>query len=202
MTPVAIVPTDARYPQRLQERLGKDAPRQLIAMGNLDLLDLPTTALFCSANAPGHAILAAHDQAVRWRDEGRCVIGGFHSPLEKECLRILLRGRQPVILCPARGLEGMRLPADLKKPLTDDRLLVLSPFSASEKRVTKYLAMDRNRFVVALADEVVFAHIAPGGQLDKLSQIIADGLLPGSRSHRSSGASGAREPPRPNRRAP
>ncbi len=173
MTPVAIVYTDARYPQRLQERLGKDAPRQLIAMGNLDLLGLPTTALFCSARAPGQAILAAHDQAARWRDEGHCVIGGFHSPVEKECLRILLRGRQPVILCPARGLEGMRPPADWKKPFADDRLLVLSPFSASERRATKDLAAERNRFAAALADEVVFAHIAPGGHLEELSQLVA-----------------------------
>jgi predicted Rossmann fold nucleotide-binding protein DprA/Smf involved in DNA uptake len=178
MTPVAIVPTDARYPRRLQERLGKDAPRQLIAMGNLDLLDIPTTALFCSANAPGHTILAAHDQAARWRDEGRCVIGGFHSPLEKEYLRILLRGRQPLIVCLARGLEGMRVPADWKKLLAAGRLLALSPFPASERRVTKNLAVQRNRLVAALADEVVFAHVTPGGHLDKLRRDVADWGLP------------------------
>jgi predicted Rossmann fold nucleotide-binding protein DprA/Smf involved in DNA uptake len=178
MNSSALNLADARYPARLRERLGGDEPAQLSALGNLDILSLQKTALFCSARCPGQVILAAHDQAARWRDEGRCVIGGFHSPIEKECLRILLRGRQPVILCPARGLEGMRPPADWKKPLADDRLLVLSPFPASERRVTKHLAMDRNRFVVALADEVVFAHIAPGGQLDKLSQYIATWGVP------------------------
>jgi hypothetical protein len=35
------------------------------------------------------------------RDEGRTLIGGFHSPMEWECLGILLRGRQPVILSEA-----------------------------------------------------------------------------------------------------
>jgi hypothetical protein len=78
-----------------------------------------------------------------------------------------------MIVCPARGLEGMRLPAELKKPITDGRLLVLSPFLASERRVTKDLAMKRNRFVAALADDVVFVHIAPGGHLDELRQLIA-----------------------------
>jgi predicted Rossmann fold nucleotide-binding protein DprA/Smf involved in DNA uptake len=92
---IEILSTDARYPQRLQKRLVKQAPRQLTALGNLDLLALPKTALFCSARTPGQVILSAHDQAARWRDEGHCVIGGFHSPLEKDCLRILLRGRQP-----------------------------------------------------------------------------------------------------------
>lgn len=173
MTVLALHAADARYPERLRERLWHSAPLKITALGNLDLLPLPKTALFCSARCPGNVILAAHDQAARWRDEGRCVISGFHSPVEKECLRILLRGRQPVIVCPARGLEGMRLPPGLKQPLNEGRLLVLSPFPASEKRATKDLAMARNQFAAALADEVVFAHITPGGHLDQLSQLIA-----------------------------
>lgn len=69
------------YPAILSERLGTAAPATLSALGNLDLLSLPKTALFCSARCPGSAILAAYDQAARWRDEGRCIISGFHSPV-------------------------------------------------------------------------------------------------------------------------
>lgn len=147
-------------------------------LGNLDVLDLPKTALFCSASSPGHTILAAYDQAARWRDDGRCVISGFHSPVEKECLRILLRGRQPVIICLARGLEGMRLPAHWRQPLADNRMLILSRFPASERRATKSLAVARNQLVAALADEVVFAHITPGGHLDELRQLVARWWIP------------------------
>lgn len=99
MLPFALTATDARYPARLRERLRESAPAQVTVLGNLDVLALPKTALFCSACSPGHTILAAYDQATRWRDAGRCIISGFHSPVEKECLRILLRGRQPVIVC-------------------------------------------------------------------------------------------------------
>ena len=53
MTPIALNATDARYPARLLERLGDPAPVQLSALGNLDLLALPKTALFCSARCPG-----------------------------------------------------------------------------------------------------------------------------------------------------
>ncbi|MBI4517208.1 MAG: DNA-processing protein DprA [Deltaproteobacteria bacterium] len=162
----------------MRERLGADAPAELRLVGNLDGLDLPKTALFCSASSPGHTILAAYDQAARWRDEGRCVISGFHSPVEKECLRILLRGRQPVIVCLARGLQGMRLPAEWKQPLADNRLLILSQFPAAARRVTKDLATDRNRLVAALADEVVFAHVAPGGQVDELKQLVTRWGIP------------------------
>ena len=119
------------------------------------------------------AILRTYDQAAKWRDDGRCIISGFHSPVEKECLRILLRGSQPVIICPARSLENMRLPPDWKKPFSDSRLLILSCFAGCNHRVTAPLAARRNEFVAALADEVWFAHIAPGGDLQRLAHKIA-----------------------------
>jgi len=169
MKPIALNSTDARYPARLVT----GSMPQLSALGNLNLLALPKTALFCSARCPGQAILAAYDQAARWRDAGRCIISGFHSPVEKECFRILLRGSQPVIICPARSLEKMRLAADWKKSLADGRLLILSCFSRNKHRVTRTLAACRNEFVAALADEVWFAHVAPGGQMQRLAQKIA-----------------------------
>jgi len=98
--------------------------------------------------------------------------------VEKECLRILLRGVQPIIVCLARGLDGMRLPAEWKKPLVGKRLLILSQFPAAARRVTKDLATDRNRLVAALADDVVFAHVARGGHLDELRQLVADWQAP------------------------
>ena len=169
MTPIALNVADARYPARLRERLGADAPRQLTALGNLDLLNFPKTALFCSARCPGKVILTTYDQAAKWRDAGRCVISGFHSPVEKECLQILLRGSQPMIICPARSLPK-RVLGEWQKPLANGRLLILSCFNESERRVTADLAARRNEFVAALADEVWFAHITPGGQMEQLAK--------------------------------
>ncbi len=59
---------------------------------------------------PGDTILRPHGQAVNWRDKDQCVISGFHSPLEKECLSILLRGKPPIIVCLARSIENIRVP--------------------------------------------------------------------------------------------
>jgi len=39
------------------------------------------------------SIFGVKHAARRMRDEGVTVISGFHSPIEKECLRILLRGK-------------------------------------------------------------------------------------------------------------
>jgi predicted Rossmann fold nucleotide-binding protein DprA/Smf involved in DNA uptake len=181
MNPLRISQADGRYPDRLRQRLRADAPGRVMGLGNSDLLGLPKTALFCSARCPGSVILAAHDQAARWRDEGRCIIGGFHSPVEKDCLHILLRGRQPIIMCVARAIERMRVSPALKGPMDDGRLLFLSPFASADRRVTKELAMHRNRFVAALADEIVFAYIDPGGHLQQLSQMVAAWGVPSRR---------------------
>ena len=173
MTSTVLHASSPLYPAHLRERLGVDVPVRLSTFGNLELLALPKTALFCSARCPGKAILTTYDQAARWRDTGRCIISGFHSPVEMECLHILLRGSQPIIVCPARSLENMRLPPDWKKPLSDGRLLILSCFVERNRRVTASLAVRRNEFVAALADEVWFAHIAPGGEMQRLAHKIA-----------------------------
>jgi len=152
------------YPARLRERLGADAPSALTALGNLELLTLTKTALFCSARCPGSEILPTYDQAAKWRDAGRCVISGFHSPVEKECLQILLRGDAPVILCPARGMLG-RLPAQWAIVAASGRMLLLSCFPNATRRVTTELAARRNDFVAALADEVYIAHATASGQV-------------------------------------
>jgi hypothetical protein len=118
----------------------------------------------------GDAILAAYDKAAAWRDAGRCIISGFHSPIEKECLRILLRGVQPVIVCLARSLENLRVPAAWKAAMETQRLLILSGFSSEHHRVTADLAARRNEIAAALADDVWFAHIAPGGKSERLAR--------------------------------
>jgi hypothetical protein len=169
----------SRFPvdQRLRLRLAGDAQLELTSLGNLDMLALSKTALFCSARCPGSVILPIYDQAARWRDTGRCIISGFHSPVEKECLRILLRGKQPIIICPARALP-QHIPAEWRTPLAEGRLLILSGFTATEKRVTKELATRRNTLVAALADEAYFAHITPGGQSDRLTQRLTAWQIP------------------------
>ena len=156
------------YPDRLISRLGADAPKSVAVLGSLAPLSAPMTAFLCSQQTPGATILKAFDQAAAWRDAERCVIGGFHSPLEQQCLDILLRGKQPIVMVLARGLGTLRLPAAQRKALGDGRLTIVSPFPATDKRVTVDLARQRNRFAAALADEVVFAFVSPGGSLASL----------------------------------
>src|SRR5207248_9104012 len=128
------------------------------------------------ARCPGEAILQTYDLARALRDGGIPVIGGFHSPMEKECLALLLRGTQPVVVCPARGIENMRLPAAWKQPLAQGRLLILSPFARKHRRATAALAVMRNRLVAALAEQVFVAHAAAGSKTEQLCrELLANG---------------------------
>ena len=160
------------YPADLERFLGAAAPPSVAALGNLDILSREKLAIFCSVKCPGDLILQTYDLACRLRDDGVTVIGGFHSPMEQECLRLLLRGRQPIIICPARSIEAMRLPFDWRQPLADGRLLILSPFEAKHRRVTADLAERRNEFVAALADRIFIAHAAPGGRTERFCQTV------------------------------
>lgn len=168
------------YPNLLDKRLGKDAPVRLWAIGRPDLIRIPKTALFCSKICPGDAILQAMDQAQKWRNQRRCIISGFHSPIEKECLQILLRGRQPIIICPARSLEKMRIPMEWHEAIETGRILLLSPFEPSQRRLTAALSEQRNKLVAALSEEVYFAHIAPGGKTAQLAKQVSRWGVPRS----------------------
>src|SRR5262249_55933069 len=96
------------------------------------------------------------------REAGVPAIGGLHTPIEKECLEVLLRGQQPVVICPARTIARLRMPMNWRKPYDQGRLLVLSPFVARQRRPTTELAEDRNRFVATLAIDILVAYAGPG----------------------------------------
>jgi predicted Rossmann fold nucleotide-binding protein DprA/Smf involved in DNA uptake len=176
---IAIINRQNRqYPNLLFERLGKDAPARFWAIGSPNLIGIPKIALFCSKICPGDAILKAMDQAQKWRNQGRCIISGFHSPIEKECLQILLRGRQPIIICPARSLERMRIPTEWREGIEAGRILLLSPFEPPQRRLTAALSEQRNKLVAALSQEVYFPHITPGGNSCRLSRLIEKWGIP------------------------
>lgn len=170
--PHSISQCDDAYPGCLVQRLGADAPHVITIVGSPAPLSAPVTAFLCSKEAPGATILKAFDQAAAWRDSLRCVISGFHSPLERQCLDILLRGQQSVVMALARGFGALRLPAKQRRAIDDGRLTIISPFASTERRATADLAHRRNLFIAALADDVVFGFVAPGGSLARLQDEI------------------------------
>jgi len=163
---IRVTPNDAHFPAALTRCSSGDAPTFLDALGNLDLLQRPLLAFFASVRCPGRLILQAHDLAQELRRAGVPTIGGFHSPVEREALTVLLRGEQPIVVCPARGLARMRVPRGYRAPLEAGCLLLLSPFDEHVRRATAQTAQRRNRLVAALAQWVFVAYAAPGGKTE------------------------------------
>lgn len=175
-----ITQTDPNYPAQLKTYLKTEAPETIWGLGDVGLLtarDAPQHgelwALFCSGKCPGEIILKTHDLAQRFRRLGKSTIGGFHSPVEKECLRVLLRGEQPTIICPARSIENMRLKPEWKRALSENRLLILSCFPRKFRRSTVELARQRNTLVAALADKILVAHAAEGSKTLEFSKTVS-----------------------------
>ncbi len=165
-TTMQLNPTNPHYPvARLSSYAA--APEALEARGELALLGGKLLGLFCSSRCPASLLLPAYDTAAALAAAGVAIVGGFHSPPEQGCLRLLLQGRGPVVICPARRLEGMRVSAAWQPALTADRLLLLSPFG-QVGRITAETAAQRNRFVAALADELLILHAQPGGKTEQL----------------------------------
>jgi predicted Rossmann fold nucleotide-binding protein DprA/Smf involved in DNA uptake len=152
----------------LHRFLGEETPQELHMLGNQTFLQNRLLAFFCSQRCPGSVLAKMYDLAQILSQQSITVVGGFQSPVEQEFLFRLLRSALSVIVCPARNLETMRLLAEFEEPLQQGRLLLLSPFSASVQRLSRTLAVERNRFVAALADRILIAHASPGGALESL----------------------------------
>jgi len=129
---------------------------------------LPRTGilgLICSIQCPGSVVIRALDAARELRDAGVCVIGGFHSPMERECLDILLRGKQPVAYCPAHGLDSLVLTESQLAAVEQGRLTLVAAFPPEVRKATVEQAVQRNDLIADRASALWVPHAAPGGKV-------------------------------------
>lgn len=135
--------------------------------GNTNLLKLPKIAFLCSRTVPASAVLKCYDWAISQREAGNCIISGFHSQLEKDVFHYLLKGNQPIIIALARGLKE-KIEPELVKPLEEGRVLIISPFDKTVRRVTEQTAEIRNKVMIELADRITVGYASEGGKLESL----------------------------------
>ena len=138
------------------------------SLGNTELLKLRKTAFLCSRKIPASVVLKCYDWAIEQRDQGNCIISGFHSKIEKDVFHYLLAGTQPVIMALARGMKE-KIEPDLRNAVNAGRLLMITPFAENVKRISADTAGKRNRFMIELADEVVIGFASKGGMLEMLA---------------------------------
>ena len=131
-------------------------------LGNQELLKLKKTAFLASSTISSETVLQVYDWATEMRNRGECVVSGFSSKLEQDVLHFLLKGSQPIIIVLARKMYKA-IPDELKEPLAQNRLLIISVSTAiRQSRVT---AMARNKYVCEMADRILFVGVTEQSSL-------------------------------------
>jgi hypothetical protein len=136
-------------------------------LGNVELLTLKKTAFLCSRKISASSVLKCYDWAILQRDNGNCVISGFHSRIEKDVFHYLAKGKQPIILALPRGIKSKWEP-EIEELLKSNRFLIITPFDLSVTRVTNETAKTRNHLMIDLADDIVIGYKSKVSQLNEL----------------------------------
>ena len=122
-------------------------------LGNTSLLDRYLVAFFASRSSTAEITERALQWATNICQTDKVVISGFHSPLEKEVLRVLIEHKHPVIIALGRALYK-RVPSNLQTAFDEGRLLFVS-FRGYSRHSWKSSEI-RNWKAAGLADEVYF----------------------------------------------
>ena len=134
-------------------------------LGNKELLKLKKTAFLTSNTISSETVLRCYDWTTEMRSRGECVVSGFSSKLEQDVLHFLLKGTQPIILVLARKMYKV-LPEELKEPLTQNRLLIISVSHAV--RQSKATALARNKYICEISDQIHFVGVTDQSSLNIL----------------------------------
>jgi predicted Rossmann fold nucleotide-binding protein DprA/Smf involved in DNA uptake len=133
---------------------------ELLYLGNTELLSMPKTAFLASSTIAPDEVLRCYDWATGGH-EG-CVVSGFSSRLEQDVLHFLLRAKTPVIMVLARRMYK-EIPEELKVPLEQGRLLIISTSTAA--RQSRITALARNRYICDMADQIMMVGVTDGSSL-------------------------------------
>lgn len=161
-------PTQVPFPERADRALAGPKLASLRTVGNPALLDEPLLGLLASRDCPGRVLLDTLELVPQWVSEGRVILSGFHSPLEQQVLRSVLRRNGRVVKVLARGMGEYHPPAQEREPLTNGTMLVVTAHPDRVLRTTRETALARNRLVLALATELILPHVAPASGLARL----------------------------------
>ena len=132
-------------------------------LGNPELLDRYLVAFFASRETPEDVAKRACQWAEMICQTDKVVISGFHSPLEKQVLQVLLEHKHPVILALGRSIYK-RIPKEYVQPLEEGRMLIVNVSNAV--RQGWWTSQHRNFAIANWADECVWAGVHRGSTLD------------------------------------
>ena len=161
-------PAPVTLPPLCTQRVGPEIATRIVGAGETALLAEPLLGLIASRECPGHILLETLARVPQWVNAGHVIVSGFHSPLEQQVLRSVLRRKGRVIKVLARGMTEYRPTAEERESLAAGRMLVITACPPEVRSTTRDTALARNRLVLALASEIVAPYVAADSPLAAL----------------------------------
>ncbi len=164
------------------QRVDTELSTRIVGAGETSLLCEPLLGLIASRECPGHVLLETLDRVPEWVKAGRVIVSGFHSPLEQQVLRSVLRRKGRAVKVLARGFDDKsgeyRPQPDEREALAAGRMLVITACPPEARRTTRATALARNRLVLELATEIVAPHVTEESPLATLllQRSLRDGI--------------------------
>lgn len=151
---VAITKRDERYPHRLLDVLGSDAPPVLFVIGNIDLASRSAVGFCGSRKASEKGLKVARDAAAMLAAEGIVLVSGYASGVDLAVHRSSLEAGGTTIFVLAEGILHFRAKRDVAPLLTAENHLVVSEFPPGLPWLARS-AMQRNRTIIGLSDAMI-----------------------------------------------
>jgi len=145
---------DPDYPTNLRKRLRGAAPHLLFVCGPSELLDAEALCIVGSRDATADGLEVARSLGRACAEERVAVISGGARGVDREAMGAALEngGRSVGIL--SDSLARVVLSKDYRKAIADGRLVLASAVDP-DARFTVSSAMDRNKYLYALAKAAV-----------------------------------------------
>lgn len=141
----------------------------ITTLGNPELMQRKKVAFFASSITASLSVMPALDWASEVaKQEDIAVCSGFQSPLERDILPYLLRGKCGIIVALNRGIYK-KIPEKYRDAYESGRILFLSLQTGSATRPSRAAAERRNLYLADIADSLVFASLSPHSSLHPLA---------------------------------
>lgn len=143
--------------------------------GDQSIMKMKKTGFLCSRYLPKRSFHETEMWITGQNSSESCVVMGYHSSIEKWAFKKLLAGEGKIILILSSALHGS-LRRDVKRAVSENRLLIISPESSDLIKPAFFTAEIRNKLIVFFSDDLFIAHTRRGGLLEKIISGISEKL--------------------------
>lgn len=170
---------DARFPQRLRERLGTACPTFLLVAGPLDLLDGDALGVVGSRDADEPALDVARRAGRLAAEHGWPIVSGLARGVDQAAMTAAVDAGGRSIGVPPEGIQRAARNADVRRQVHAGELCLASPY-APDAHFSAGAAMGRNKIIYALSNVtlVVATDNGTGGTWGGATEAIAQRYAP------------------------